>query len=622
TVQVCDSVWVDHTDPDDLWLNQWGTNTPVEVTVTGKLHHSAVPAQETTRLDHGVPVVDDYELTFTAAGQDHAQQVCHTIGAGGYGAYGFQWTIDLDDQPAPTREFLSDGTVTPLWLPVETTMVRTTPVIHTAATKWETTKNGQTEIYFQDDLWATGWPDSPAESEMHGAVGHGDWPGLAEWSPDIKTLTVELWRIEGDVTPDSCTADNPAARLVAMNTLVPAQNTWATAQKVSGSRFKADGGEATYTFVVSSPGDARTEPFRTLCGEVTETITITPTPPSFATQLVTPADLETSNVETAHAQETGITVEPGAELVDVLHAWHPDETGAKADMTGWQATWDVYHVPADDTAVTPRIVETEDGRRVYEGAVCTPATLVTTMSEPVLVEQTGMFASPVFTAPQTAGMLFVVETITNTSNPDEPLVVHRGECGLVSESAVIQTEPTPLITTKAPQHATVGNIVTDEAILTGPYQRGDQIDFWYQTGEFLNPNAASDELACAAPHPHDMTGATHIGSVTLDRDVPVGEVVTLTSPEFTSDTPGCTFIKEIATRPDTDGGEPVVLAQGWFGAADETTIWTPPITAETGGSILPTTGTTAAWWLLPAGVGLAGAGVGIVLYVRHRHTSR
>jgi hypothetical protein len=171
-------------------------------------------------------------------------------------------------------------------------------------------------------------------------------------------------------------------------------------------------------------------------------------------------------------------------------------------------------------------------------------------------------------------MVYVVETITDTST-ERPKTVHRGQCGLAAESAVVPPPaPAPQITTKAPAHAVVGHQITDEATLTGPYREGDQIDFWYQTSQFTNPDAPVSELTCAKPHPHDMTGATHIGTATLNHNIPTGTTETIQSPQFTTDKPGCTFIKETATRPGHD--EPTTLADGWFGAADETTIWTAP----------------------------------------------
>jgi len=52
------------------------------------------------------------------------------------------------------------------------------------------------------------------------------------------------------------------------------------------------------------------------------------------------------------------------------------------------------------------------------------------------------------------------------------------------------------------------------------------------------------------------------------------------------------MIEEIFTRTDTYTGQPVVITQGWFGAANETTIWTPPITAQTGGTLAA----AHPWW--------------------------
>jgi hypothetical protein len=243
TVQVCDVVWVDHASPADLWLDQWGTNKPVEVKINGNLYRSAVPGPQTTSIDNTLPIVDSYELTFTAAGKDHAQRVCHTVAYGEYGAYGFAFGIDLAKQPAATKGYLAKGTVTPLWLPVETTIVRRVPVIHTAATRSTATNDGTQKVFFTDEIWQIDWPEAAADTDLNGAVGHGSWPGYGPWTGDGKTITVELWRIKGEVSPESCSADNPAAKLTATNQATPAVNTWGASQKVSGSKFTAEGGE-------------------------------------------------------------------------------------------------------------------------------------------------------------------------------------------------------------------------------------------------------------------------------------------------------------------------------------------------------------------------------------------
>ncbi|MDR2373185.1 MAG: hypothetical protein LBD77_03610, partial [Bifidobacteriaceae bacterium] len=596
TVQVCDRVWVEHTSPADLWLNQWGTGQPVEVAVGGKLHRSAVPGPQTTVIGGDAPVVGEWGLVFTAAGEDHAQTVCHTVAHGGYGAYGFAWGIDLDEQPEKTRDYLSKGATTPLWLPAETTIVKRTPVIHTTATSWTATNDGEQAVFFTDEVWQTDWPDGPEDTDLYGAVGHGQWAGYGPWQADGATIRVELWRIEGEVTAESCDSGNPAAKLIASNEATAALNTWGASQRVSGSRFKAEGGDATYTFVVTYPGDARTEPYQSVCGEESETITLVHEAPEFATELLTLADAEQSDGVGAD-REAAIVVEPGADLVDVLHAAFPDQARRRADMTGWAATWDVYFVASEAGGEPPAAVEDETGRWVYEGAVCAPETLLAASGEPVPVEGDGDHLSPVFTAPDRPGMVFAVETVTD----GQGRTVRRGTCGLAPESALVAAPPVPAITTTAPTGAVVGEKVTDEAELTGPFPAGTVVEFWYQSTPFTDPLAAPEDLACEPPDPHDMEGATRIGAVTLDHAINADDVEKLHSPEFTVGEPGCTWIKEIAWAPG-DGPEREVLAEGRFDAVNERTIWQPPPPAE-----LPRTGAQVAG---AAGLALVCVGLG------------
>jgi len=478
---------------------------------------------------------------------------------------------------------------------------------------------GVTRTFFQDDVWQIDWPDTPDDTDLYGAVGHTQWPGYGPWAGDGKTVTVDLWRIEGDVTPDSCSSDNPQATLVASNSATPAINTWAASQKVSGSRFAATGGDATYTFVVTWPGDDRTMPYTSVCGERSETIRVVTAKPDMVTQLVTPADAPTSTVETAQAQETGLEVTPAEPLVDVLHVWSSDVSKPLTDMSGWQATWQAYFLPAQDQTHEPEIVDDPSGQRVYSNATCTDETLYWTADQPVPVEQAGDFASPEFTAPDQPGSLFVVETITDSQGQ----VLRRGVCGAVAESAIIPAPPappTPLITTKAPADATVGDKISDETTLTGPYATGTVIQWWVQHTDYVDDTMPADQLQCVKPDPDDMTGATKIGETVLDHDIADGVTETIHSPEFTADKTGCTHIKEIALTP-ADSGDQQVTAQGWFGQTNETTHWHQPPSgphAETGGTVLPNTGMNLPVMLVAVAVFLIGAGVATTVIVRRR----
>jgi hypothetical protein len=620
--EVCDAVWVEHTTDGDLWLNQWGTDKPVEVLVGGKLYHSAVPGAQTLSPNSGIPVVDEYSLTFTAAGRDHAQTVCYEVGYGDYGAYGFTYSIDLTAQPEATRDYLAKGTATPLWLPVETTMVRRVPVIYTAAVQWSATNQGVEEVFFTDEIWQIDWPDGSDDTDAHGAVGHGDWNGYGEWAADGQTVTVDLWRVGGEVTPESCTADNPNARLVATNTATPAWNTWGASQKVSGSKFKAEGDDATYTFVVTWPGDARTEPYRSVCGEQSETITLVYEAPSFITQLVT--DRKGASVETARARETAVEVAAGAKLTDLLHVWFPGE-GRQTDLTGWTVAWDTYWQPIDDDHPEPRIIADTSGALVYGGATCTPETLLASGGDPVPVNGPGTVASGEFTMPDEPGLLYVAETVTNKTGE----VVRRGTCGVVGETAILKPppppEPEPKITTLAPAHADLGEKITDEASLTGPYPKGTTVEFWYQFTDYVNPGAARDELRCETPDPDNMEDAVKIGQVILNHDIAVGALVKLTSPEFTIDKEGCTWIKETAWSLG-DGPSRTVLAEGYFGAANERTMWRakpagPKV--ETGGT-LPETGSNIPTPALIAAALATATGIGLIVWatrIRRRRSA-
>lgn len=278
SASICDSVWLELASPTDLWLKQPDSDRPIEVVVTGHLYHAAVPGAQNP--DPGdVPAVADYRLTFTGAGRNQAQTVCHDVGHGDYGAFGFQYSIDPISQPTASLNAVSLPVVTPLWLPQETTMVRRTPTVQTTATSWTTTSAGTTTTFFQDDIWQSNWPEGPADATAFGAVEHGDWPGLDPWPGDRASLTVELWRIDGAIDAAACSPDNPAARLIATSGAVKAVNSLAGAARVSGSGFRADG-PGTYSFVIDWPGDARTQPYRSACGEASETIVIAESPPA------------------------------------------------------------------------------------------------------------------------------------------------------------------------------------------------------------------------------------------------------------------------------------------------------------------------------------------------------
>ncbi|MDR2565515.1 MAG: S8 family serine peptidase [Bifidobacteriaceae bacterium] len=118
--EVCDKVWLEPGTAGDLWLDRQD-GAPVKVAVNGALYKAATAGTPGTSTA-GATAVKDFELTFTAAGQDHAQTVCHTVPAG-QAAYSFQFRIDLNRQAAADARYLSQGTVSELWKPQSTVVL-------------------------------------------------------------------------------------------------------------------------------------------------------------------------------------------------------------------------------------------------------------------------------------------------------------------------------------------------------------------------------------------------------------------------------------------------------------------------------------------------------------------
>ncbi|MDR2378746.1 MAG: S8 family serine peptidase, partial [Bifidobacteriaceae bacterium] len=113
--QVCDSVWLEHGSAGDLWLNDWNSDKPVQVAVTGALYAAKTAGQAGPDAAAGLKPVKQFKLTFAGAGPDNAQTVCHSLAKGLAGAYGFQFGIDLAGQADGAANYLSKGFATNLW---------------------------------------------------------------------------------------------------------------------------------------------------------------------------------------------------------------------------------------------------------------------------------------------------------------------------------------------------------------------------------------------------------------------------------------------------------------------------------------------------------------------------
>ena len=487
TTVVGDRVWV--TLPDGAqWLNQWGTSTPVPVTMRVDLYHAAtIPAAPIDPASADGPA-DTWNLTFTQAGV--SQIVAHEITGDQHdeGFWGFVQSSAMALQPAATRDYMvgtADTLTSKLWEdgldsagkatasedPETIVVLKRDAKISTTASAFGTTNATYAgpDVFLVDDVWQVGWPDGPDDSTMPNAVAHGQWRAVPGYAPDISTITVELWAVSGDFGPTSCTADDPNSRLVATRAAgaaaaLPAANTWLGKNQVSGSLFKTDEVNVSYTFVVSHPGDDRVMPYRSLCGEPSETVTYREVVPEYITQAVTAGDEQSSDKDTAQAMETGLVATPGSRVSDVLHVW-TDETvdtlDPLQDLSGAQLRWDVYYKPVPPThtdtatgriSVTmPAPVPDEDtGQWVYTDAVCSDEYLLTrTDSQPMT--DVGTYTSPAVTVPDTVGgLLYFQEVVTDTNAPKDadgnPAEIHRGQCGVARETVTVDKDVPGFIT--------------------------------------------------------------------------------------------------------------------------------------------------------------------------------
>lgn len=487
TAPVCDAIWVELEDPTkDQWLNLWGTATPVSVVVDTDLRTNDTPVGVTEPSAVGTlesPIVKSFTNTFTKAGKENQQVICHTVmgDKDQYGFYNFQSGIDKTKQLPTHTDYINledtyqtdnltwdivtqsyvtaahvtgawgnNGYESSTWLPNETVSVlKRDPKIKTAARLWDTTNtDAGPNTFLVDDVWQTGWPMGPEDTNRTGAVDHAQWGGLNEWAADEKELTVELWEVSSlTFTPGlTCTAPDSNSRLVASFTAggrgaLAAANTYVGHDQVSGNAFKAENDGMAYTFVIKFAGDDRVMPYTSACGEPSETKIFRTDEAGFVTQFAEVGTVTTK--ETAQAQKQGATITPGTVMVDNLHVWWKDQGDAKPDMSAVTARWEFYFTPLKNQS-EKSIVTNVDGDLVYENMQCIDENLVTKSKESISLRKgPGAYKSPEVTMPEGYGVFGAVEIVEDTTDPANPIELHRGTCGIVSET--VESVVTPKI---------------------------------------------------------------------------------------------------------------------------------------------------------------------------------
>jgi hypothetical protein len=161
----------------------------------------------------------------------------------------------------------------------------------------------------------------------------------------------------------------------------------------------------------------------------------------FATQLLEPGDTQWADPTAATSARRAIDVTPGAALVDVLWV----ETAPGATVDGWEVTWEAFANPTTNGPAPAPVRDPAGPGGIYPDAACTPATLVWQSAEPVPLAGTGQYVSASFTAPASAGMVYIQEVVTAPDGTGGRVEVHRGTCGLAGESATVTATPTPRV---------------------------------------------------------------------------------------------------------------------------------------------------------------------------------
>lgn len=335
------------------------------------------------------------------------------------------WEIREADQAPEFAGFVADW-ADPFGVPAEMTRV-VAPIVTTQA---------QTDVPFGDPIHDTAVVAGrvPAELGLHFELYEATRGDADEWVCDEGNL---LWTSESQPVTAEGTYESPASPILPAGTYH-----WVEVLTAP------DGGEIS----------------RGICGL-----------PAEVSVIVTPT-------VTTNAQPSArLGEEPG--LFDVATV-----TGKIAE-SGYDLTFEAYRVPVvlDETTGEWAIDYPEDFEPSMEpGAnnltwVCEEADPVFVTAEAIRVTTEGDYTSESFVPAEFSKVLWV-ETLAYNPEDGESIEIHRGECGVATESAVILNVSTRAQTTDGNQTVDVGEMAFDRAILTGYVPEGATVTIvGYQT---------------------------------------------------------------------------------------------------------------------------------------------
>lgn len=269
---------------------------------------------------------------------------------------------------------------------------------------------------------------------------------------------------------------------------------------------------------------------------------------------------------TTLAPETAVA---GDRINDVALVEGPIRT---TDQTRWEISFEGYRASYASSS-SDRDPEAGEGESDAAPPLCTPENVLFS-TDPVPVTAAGEISSEeVLVEVDWAGTLWWVETLWLVQG-EERISVSRGECGAASETTVVTA---PEVTTQASQLVTVGDTMSDVALIMGELSQRAGLTHEIVFEGYLGEAGivAEDSPSCDA---ENALFATEAVEVTGPGEVRSPEVVAL--PEF-GDT-----VWWVAVLQYREGDAVTEISRGPCGIPEETTTITlPDLRTEAEGTV-------------------------------------
>jgi hypothetical protein len=417
--------------PGDVWVDLDGdpVDVPADVTWYGPFLQ---PQAQAAAPPAGAPVAGVERVVADGPG---AVVTPGTVRATGDGFYTAVVTIRKADAGA-LAEYIREDFTAPYFEEVETAVNRFDLTHVSQAREFNVAPGGRAF----DRITVSGFPSD-----------HGEFAGLGRWGADLGQASVT---VHGPLAQLPTTTDVPPGTPVLWRgTVDAADGVYEVGydDPITAPPVATHPAGDYYVFVYAFPGDDRVEPFTSRFDDVREAFYVPGNP--------------VATVPPGVVTQAQATAAPGGTMHDL------------ALVTGTVAEGDHLVFEAfgpQDPAAAP----------VCDGTTSLGA------SDPVSVSRPGPYDSGAMAAPDGAGAVYWVETLTGADGT----VKHRGECGIPSETTTVGDAFTVrTVAMAADEHPVAGVEVWDILAVTGTPPEGAAavVDLFHAP-----PGA---ELVCATP---------------------------------------------------------------------------------------------------------------------------